>query len=575
MIYDIFNTVLIMSLIGSVSFFVLTVLNPLVKRLWSARYICISYCIILIFFLCPFSITYNRATVLENITKNINMEQGFEISRNILDEELIKTKNVVKTEGEIPTASTDKKADLDYLMKYVSQMWILIAVAMFAKKIVLYNFFRKKLTRKSKYLNKYMGIRVYSSSELTTPIALGLFRQRIFLPETVSGDTETKFILMHEYRHIRQGDIICKWVAMIAVCVHWFNPVIYRLSRAIDENCEYACDESVAKKMTKHQKKEYMNIILSMISKSSCQVLPLSTKMADEKKNIKNRFEIISSSCIFGRWRRILSFSFLCIFFALVFSACASFGGKLYGDRIPSFEFNMAKREKESSEKSIEKKKITQAEKGEPNIEYIISFPEYIGDKDTQSESEKLKEEISYDINLNSQDESNFEINDVNETAQEWGKSLVSQDDARVTIDEDSLYPGDLRGEMYLDNWSFDKMINDLEAGEYIQGSEKGTNLEKNYVVGTLTYETGNEAKVLNVKSDSRGHIEFYMDTDYEQFVEIGFEHEGKKIGGAGIVPGSEKLYYFGGFDPDKTYDITIKSSSGDTWQTTSKYVVY
>lgn len=571
---NLFRTVLVMSLVGSVAFLTIEFLKRMLKGILSSRHICVAYYIILMIFLYPFSINYTSSSVLGHTLNNINNGQSVATYERDMNETsyIISGENEKNHENFMITPTAKIKSDL--LMKYISIMWILISTALISKKIILYMIFLRKLIKGSEYIEKYMGISVYSSSYLTTPIAIGLFNQKIFLPQTIDSDLETEYILTHEYKHIRRGDILCKWITMLVVSIHWFNPLIYLLSREFDKTCEYACDEAVANKMTEYQKKEYMNTILSMISKSNCKVLPLSTKMTDEKKNIRKRFEIISSSCSCGTLKKVSSILILTAILFFVFTACASFGGKLYGNKVPSVEINIGREKNKTLEKSDHNqlKREDAMEKDETQINHTVSSDEYTKEED--NETENIKENPSYDKTINSHNESH-NSNDTEEKTEERSKSLISRSDARVTFDEDSLYPGDLRGEMYLDNWSFEKMINDLKSGEYTQGDDSGTNLEKNYVTGTLTYETGNEAKVSNVKSDSKGHIEFYMDTGYEQFVEIGFEHEGKKIGGAGIIPGNEKLYYFGGFDPDKTYDITIKSSSGDTWKTTSKYVVY
>ena len=570
MICNIFNTVLIMSFTGSMAFLVFGGLSRMLKTKLSSRHICIAYFIILMIFLYPFSITYNVPVSKEKVPDFINTEE------RIITYEYISNRSSVNIGADTKKADDNLKktnnSEPNTLLKYISLMWLLISVYLFAKKIIIYMIFSVKLLKNSEYLKKYRGVRVYSSSELTTPIAVGLFRQKIILPQTVCSDTEEEYILMHEYSHIRRGDIVGKWIAMLAVCVHWFNPFIYVISKIIDEMCEYACDEAVSGKMTECQKKEYMNTILSMISRSVSQSLPLSTKMSDEKRNIRKRFEIISSSHSSGFLKKTMSFSFLCIFTALIFTSCASVGGKFYGDRIPSLKINTGKNKDvliaETVSDRTNNKDTRKMEESE--IEYIISYPEYTDKTEFQYE-----EKNEYEKNSNSIEDEFVKHDDTEELQQEREMNTISRTDARLTLDEDSMYAGDLRGELHFDSWSFEKMISDLEASQYTLSSGNETNLEDSYVTGTLTYETGNVAKISNVRSDSKGHIEFYMDTGYEQYVEVGFEYDGKKIGGAGIVPGSEKLYYFGGFDPDKTYDITIKSSSGDTWQTTSKYVVY
>src|SRR5699024_768553 len=52
---------------------------------------------------------------------------------------------------------------------------------------------------------------------------------------------------------------------MITKTVHWFNPLIYHLSKQINNYCELSCDEKVVKKMDVESRRGYGEMILSVL----------------------------------------------------------------------------------------------------------------------------------------------------------------------------------------------------------------------------------------------------------------------------------------------------------------------
>ena len=55
------------------------------------------------------------------------------------------------------------------------------------------------------------------------------FSPIILLPKNTDFDNcqELNYILLHEYLHIRRFDCLIKIVAVVTVCIHWFNPLVW------------------------------------------------------------------------------------------------------------------------------------------------------------------------------------------------------------------------------------------------------------------------------------------------------------------------------------------------------------
>ena len=68
---------------------------------------------------------------------------------------------------------------------------------------------------------------VLEGPEGSMPMAFGFLRPVIFLPADAAGWTEERrrMVLLHEYAHIRRGDLATHLLARMALALHWWNPL--------------------------------------------------------------------------------------------------------------------------------------------------------------------------------------------------------------------------------------------------------------------------------------------------------------------------------------------------------------
>ena len=129
-----------------------------------------------------------------------------------------------------------------------------------------------------------------------TPMLMGLFRPRILLPERAYTEEELQAVLLHELTHLRRGDVLVKWLAVLACAVHWFNPMAWLLRRELDRACELACDESVIRGLDTKGKQSYGDTLISVAAESKAPHVILATTMCEDKKNLKERLGAIMKS---------------------------------------------------------------------------------------------------------------------------------------------------------------------------------------------------------------------------------------------------------------------------------------
>ena len=132
------------------------------------------------------------------------------------------------------------------------------------------------------------GVSLARNRFAATPMLIGIFRPCIIIPDMRYTDNQLENILLHEITHMRRYDIAVKWLALIAVSVHWFNPLAYLIRRELSEDCELACDEAVILAFSPEEKQAYGETLI-VASGVGYPAGVLQATMCEEKRNLKER----------------------------------------------------------------------------------------------------------------------------------------------------------------------------------------------------------------------------------------------------------------------------------------------
>lgn len=125
-------------------------------------------------------------------------------------------------------------------------------------------------------------------TRLDSPFVYGIVRPIIYLPSGLE-ENEKAYILLHEKIHIRRGDHIFRLLAYIALCIHWFNPLVWAAFCLSGHDMEMSCDETVIRKMGNQVKQEYSKSLLSFATgKPAPQRIPIAFGEGNLKGRIRN-----------------------------------------------------------------------------------------------------------------------------------------------------------------------------------------------------------------------------------------------------------------------------------------------
>ena len=161
-------------------------------------------------------------------------------------------------------------------------------------------------------------LRVCKTSAAVSPMVMGMIRPVLILPETALTETRLPYVLRHELVHYRRGDIVWRWLAVLATSVHWFNPVVYVAAAQMQEACEISCDWCVVRSMEQAKRDDYMRVILELLAEAMAKKQILTTQMASEKKQLQRRFTMIRNQKPVGMKKLLLS---VCVGTALLGAA--------------------------------------------------------------------------------------------------------------------------------------------------------------------------------------------------------------------------------------------------------------
>ena len=104
------------------------------------------------------------------------------------------------------------------------------------------------------------------SDQIEAPLTYGVLWPVILLPAEIDWSDEALlgFILAHEMSHIRRFDALIKWFLAAALCLHWFNPLVWAMYILANRDLEISCDESVLHLYGQQSRADYALTLVGM-----------------------------------------------------------------------------------------------------------------------------------------------------------------------------------------------------------------------------------------------------------------------------------------------------------------------
>lgn len=313
MISEIFKALLITSLAGSALAVVISLFRPITKKIFGYSWHYYIWLCVLFVMLMPVRFNVNPTPTPSITTQTIQTEQ------TTVSEQPDAIENIVQADtAQNPQLLRKTSVIWDRIiynrMNILAYLWLIGAIALMLLNVVRYARLNIKIRKTgeviscpeiSEYTDRKINVRIWKN--VASPFMTGIFRPTLVLPKMELSSEQLHNILRHEMMHFKRHDILYKWFAEFVKCMHWFNPMVWYVSKQIAAECEISCDMSVTKNMTDSEEMSYINTILSLLPTGKSKQIPLTTQMASSKKILKRRFIMIRNKKTTSRFMSVIS----------------------------------------------------------------------------------------------------------------------------------------------------------------------------------------------------------------------------------------------------------------------------
>ena len=109
-------------------------------------------------------------------------------------------------------------------------------------------------------------IAIRQSDRISSPLSFGVLRPVILLPKKTDWTDEEalRYVLEHEFVHIRRFDSVGKLLLIAAACVHWLNPLVWAMYVLANRDLELSCDETVLRRSGGDVRGTYARVLIRM-----------------------------------------------------------------------------------------------------------------------------------------------------------------------------------------------------------------------------------------------------------------------------------------------------------------------
>lgn len=331
---NIFLIILSVSLGCSFIIVCVGLLNKILKKHYSRKWIYTTWILIALRLLLPFNISIidlpemftdsTSKSVIQSQNDSNSKKTIVSIGRSITETREI-TDKVVDENTNIYTLKATKQLvpvnninavtskNLTDILNVSTLIWILGAVIFLFYHLMAYFFYSNKLKRwgiidknemlldifdslRDEFSIKYT-IKIIRSNQVDSPVLIGLIKPCIVLPQRELSTEQYSIILRHELIHYKHHDLYYKFILLLANSLHWFNPLVYYMVNHANNQIELYCDEKMVKGNSLDYREAYSRVLLYVMKGiNKKNNLPLSTGFSCKKKDIKNRFYHIMHS---------------------------------------------------------------------------------------------------------------------------------------------------------------------------------------------------------------------------------------------------------------------------------------
>lgn len=120
-------------------------------------------------------------------------------------------------------------------------------------------------------LNIKQHVRLICSEYCLSPMTCGILSPIVWFPiyKEAVDKTPYQYMIKHELMHIKHNDILIKYLSLLVIALHWFNPLSFLLYYEISCIGEMCCDSNVLEGQGEDARKEYGELLLQIATRKT------------------------------------------------------------------------------------------------------------------------------------------------------------------------------------------------------------------------------------------------------------------------------------------------------------------
>ncbi len=264
------NLLFTMSLSGSTVFLIYILVYPFAKRYFPLKWRYSILKIAIVFYLFPIPIY--KYLILDTI--NIFFPGLYEKTRHLSG--IMNMKYIIIIGHDFVKFSSDVRHML-LVVLFVG----IVSFAIIQKRIIQYFKWKIVCSTGSKKpadweqelfmkVKKETGIKknvkLICSEYCSSPMTSGILSSVLIFPIWINkiGTDKYEYIFKHELVHIKHHDLLIKYIVLLVMAIHWYNPLVYLLFHEISVISEMYCDSIVINGKGEDERRKYGDLILTL-----------------------------------------------------------------------------------------------------------------------------------------------------------------------------------------------------------------------------------------------------------------------------------------------------------------------
>lgn len=174
--------------------------------------------------------------------------------------------------------------------------WLFLVIGFSIYEIIKYQRLTRKLKRiteiRTCFLPGIGDVEYRISPLIRSPYTIGFFRPFVVAPKNLEDSRLSEMILRHEYSHLKCRDSAVKLFCLLAICLHFFNPLTLLTLLLYTSFSENVADEAATTGSTLEERKAYAVALVNLsVRDRQVPVVWKNNLLGDRRNAMKRRVE--------------------------------------------------------------------------------------------------------------------------------------------------------------------------------------------------------------------------------------------------------------------------------------------